>query len=537
VKDRPIAEPRSLQRHAFAGLIALLFLAAALFRLIGTLDRPYWLDEAYSAYAADHGWAFLWQVVPRYETHPPFYYSLLHAWNLVWGNSLLASRAMSAACGLATLPVLALGARELARYLRVDANCRQRMTIAALLVGALSPALISMSREVRPYPVLILAYAIALWGLIRLAREVRDGTADDRSLRTSSLALFFGGEALVLWLHNLGPLFGFSLSLALLIQLAGQAIGRRNWLRALAAQLLTGLIYLPGFLILIDQAPTWIHSTWLSFQPEALPWHLAFLANAPSKFGAVCVFGLAATGIFALVRAPSGWRLAIGLVIAATVPIILSIAISITITPVFIVRTLTPVVVPEILIFAAAFAIRLPIWTTIAVAAALAQQHLIVDLYEFRRPPEQNWYGTLHWLQPQWRAGDELWAYPNEGALPFSYAARDLGLTITPRSVPTVVPTLNPIPGAWHPTGSRGVVSLPPETLHAIANTAHARSVPTIWLLRLGGGTYDRGDVLQKELMANRYMVSRWTSGPIDLIGLRRRDVQGPMLAPAVPKR
>ncbi|WP_232475960.1 glycosyltransferase family 39 protein [Flavisphingomonas formosensis] len=529
---RPITESRIRERRALPGAIALLFLAAGLFRLLGTLHKPYWLDEAYSAYAADHGWAFLWSVVPRYETHPPFYYSLLHAWNLVWGNSLLASRAMSAFCGLMTLPALACAARELVRYLNVDRQRGWRIVTVALLIAALSPPLIAMSREVRPYPVMILVYAISIWGLIRLAREARDGGP----LRTSSLTLFFGGEALMLWLHNLGPLYGFSLSLALLVQLLGQPIGRRDWLRTIAAQIVTGLVYLPGFLILVDQAPTWIHSTWLRLEPSALPWQICYLYHAGSPIGALFAIGLGLGGCVALARAPSGVRLAAGLLIAALLPTILSLAITLTVSPVFIVRTMTPAAVPAILIFAAGFAIRRWFWTAAALVAAMAMQQLIYDVDQLRRPPDQNWYGTIRWLQPQWHAGDELWAYPNEGALPFGYAARDLGFKVVPRSVPTVVPTLVPIEGAWHPTGSRGVVSLPRAKLHAIATTPQAEAVPTIWLLRLGAGTYDPGDVLLNELLARRQMVSRWTSGPIDIIGLRRRDVTLPTVPPAVPK-
>ena len=65
--------------------------------------EPLWLDEAYSAYAADHGFTFLWQVVPRYETHPPFYYSLLHLWVLAFGDGLLSLRMPGILAGLATL--------------------------------------------------------------------------------------------------------------------------------------------------------------------------------------------------------------------------------------------------------------------------------------------------------------------------------------------------------------------------------------------------------------------------------------------------
>jgi hypothetical protein len=543
VEYRPIAESRIRERRALPGLAALILLAAGLFRLLGTLHNPFWLDEAYSAFAADHGWRFLWTVVPRYETHPPFYYSLLHAWNLIWGNSLLASRALSVVCGLLTLPVLAFAAQETGRYLQIGRTWTLWLMMAALLMAALSPPLIAMAREVRPYPVLILAYSVAVWGFVRLAREARDGgSASSPSLperlRYSSLALFFGGEAFTLWLHNLGPLYGFSLSLALLIQLIGQPLTMRDWIKAFGGQVLTGLVYLPGLLILMDQAPTWIHSTWLTFSFSDLPWRLSFLYNAPGHAEGLCAAALAVAGLFVVFRAASGWRMALGLLIVCTLPVALSLIVTLTVSPIFIVRTLTPVAAPMVLVLAASLAVpgRMR-WAAMFLAAALAGQLAYFDFGQLKRPPEQDWYGTLRWLQPQWRDGDELWAYPNEGALPFHYAARDLGIAIVPRSVPTPVPTLVPIAGSWHPTGSRGVVSLPPAALRAIAQGPHARRVPTIWLMRLGANAYDVGDVFLKELSPGRHRVARWKSGPIDIIGLRRDDVPAAPPATATAAR
>ena len=50
----------------------------------GAADRPHgrplWLDEAYSAWFSAQSWHVLWTDVPTYETHPPFYYSLLKLW-------------------------------------------------------------------------------------------------------------------------------------------------------------------------------------------------------------------------------------------------------------------------------------------------------------------------------------------------------------------------------------------------------------------------------------------------------------------------
>ena len=63
----------STRRPALFIALALIAGFALWTRLWNIGAEPMWLDEAYSAYAASKGWDFLWTVVPRYETHPPFY--------------------------------------------------------------------------------------------------------------------------------------------------------------------------------------------------------------------------------------------------------------------------------------------------------------------------------------------------------------------------------------------------------------------------------------------------------------------------------
>ncbi|MDB5686419.1 MAG: rane-like protein, partial [Rhizorhabdus sp.] len=92
-------------------LVLLIVAAGIVIRAWRIAADPMWLDEAYSAYAAAKGWTFLWTIVPRYETHPPFYYSLVRAWTLLAGDSLLAHRSLGLVCGIAAIPVMAAAAR------------------------------------------------------------------------------------------------------------------------------------------------------------------------------------------------------------------------------------------------------------------------------------------------------------------------------------------------------------------------------------------------------------------------------------------
>jgi len=93
------------ERRAIEAATSLLVIFGIAVRTWHLAADPMWLDEAYSAYAAGHGFAFLWRVVPLYETHPPFYYGLLHLWVSAFGDGLFALRLLGWLAGLATLPV------------------------------------------------------------------------------------------------------------------------------------------------------------------------------------------------------------------------------------------------------------------------------------------------------------------------------------------------------------------------------------------------------------------------------------------------
>ncbi len=119
-------------RLGFWAAVALLVALGVALRAWGLGAAPLWLDEAYSAYAADHGWAFLWRVVPLYETHPPVYYSLLHLWVGLAGDGMLALRLLGLIAGCATLPVIALAAGEAGQWLRWSPARRRGVQLAAV---------------------------------------------------------------------------------------------------------------------------------------------------------------------------------------------------------------------------------------------------------------------------------------------------------------------------------------------------------------------------------------------------------------------
>src|SRR3954468_1549371 len=96
-------------------LAVLLVVVAVAVRVVVLGLRPFWLDEAYSAWFASRGWHELWTIVPTYEPHPPFYYSLLKLWRDLFGDSAVALRGLSVLLSVLTVPVVIAAANELER--------------------------------------------------------------------------------------------------------------------------------------------------------------------------------------------------------------------------------------------------------------------------------------------------------------------------------------------------------------------------------------------------------------------------------------
>ena len=508
----------------WAGAVAIVLALGLGFRLWQAASFPLWLDEAYSAYAAAQGLDFLWRIVPRYETHPPFYYTLVWAWSGLFGDSLAALRAIGLVAFAATVPLVALAARAIARVAGLG---RWPVIVAALGGVALHPFLVEMARQVRPYPLMILAYAGAIAALAAIARL----DAGER-LPRRTYALYLLALLLVLWLHNLGPLYAAALGLGALAILIRPGMRPRDWGWLVGGHALVGLLWLPALVILLDQAPTWVRDTWLRFE-----WGLA-LDRAQMLFAGPDPFAMAAAGLLALLGAASLWRASGGrrvlalLLSAALLPVAAALLVSATVAPIFLLRTLTPVAVPAMLLAAAGSgggARAWDWWGRLALLGVMLVAMAQGDVANRRRGPQENWYPVVRWLAARYRPGDLILAYPNEGALPFDRAVRDLGLAMPSRAIPSAIPTLDPPPGSWYVSGSRGVPSLDRAHLEAIAADPAIRAAPTIWLLRVGPWAYDKGDIFLAALERGRVPAGTARSNTIDLRGLRRPDVPDPL--------
>ena len=469
----------------FLGLTTL----ALAVRLIGLGSRPLWLDEGYSAWFSAQTWHVLWTEVPNYEPHPPFYYSLLKLWRGAFGGSAIALRLSSVLIAVATIPVVIAASHELER-LRPSGRPLFRAAIASFLVAA-SPMLVMLGQEARPYPLLIFAYALATWGLLRLLREFK---ASGPGSWKSWLALA-AGTSLNLWAHGLGILYATCLAVALIPAWLKRPVGGDRIFRGAATALVILLIYAPCLAIILGRAGDWRGSGWLTWKPEMML-QLVSLYTVPIE---VLTVGSAVAALVLILLTKraiddgmriSGWTAERALLLLWWGPPILAILISQLAIPVFLPRTLTPTLVPAYLALSGVLARLDSSRERAMLSAALCITLLPSSVAMGFRPATEEWNAVGAYLHREVQVGDRVWLYPNDSALPL----REAGYADAEQGIPGNYPATaykGPIRA-----GSPAVVSLTVAQAHQLAVKAARDNAAVIWLLTRQSAIFDpRGDV------------------------------------------
>ncbi|MDX1686614.1 MAG: glycosyltransferase family 39 protein [Candidatus Promineifilaceae bacterium] len=229
---------RTLNRKGWLWPAAVAALAFAL-RLINLGGRPIWYDEAFSVLFGEKSLAtmFAGTVTPvdgaAADVHPLFYYSILHGWMALWGQSPAAVRLLSVLIGVATVVVSYLLGRRL---------FGRNAGLAAAVITALAPFHVYYSQEARMYALLGLA---ALATTLFLVRAWGDGG-------WPNWVAFAVSGAVTMYAHNLGALF--VAALALWILYAWWRARRPVHLRSLLlSHLLMALLFSPWLLIVPSQ--------------------------------------------------------------------------------------------------------------------------------------------------------------------------------------------------------------------------------------------------------------------------------------------
>lgn len=379
----------ALRRRRVAALAAALLLAAAL-RLWGLGAQPLWFDEAFSVWFSDQSLDYLWGEAPRFELHPPFYYTLLKFWRGLAGSGEAALRLPSALASLAAVAAIHAAGRAAGGPARGWA-----LGLTAAVLAACWRLQIEFAQDARMYAFGAAGAALTLAGAVALVRRPDLAATPLARLpgaapwTAAALAAVGGGMALTLWSHNLGAVpVGLTGGFLAVWWALGCGADRRVFWNLAAAALLAAALYAPNLPILIAQTRTLAAGFWL-VAPASLG-ELAQLSLAAYAQPVVGVLGLrgaaAATallilaGLVGLARAAdgpgrTGWWVA-GLALTLTAgPWLVLTAMTYAGSPVLLPRTLAFAQPALLLVLAAApwaAPARLRPWAAAALMAAVA---------------------------------------------------------------------------------------------------------------------------------------------------------------------
>ncbi len=248
--ERRIEEPEGwaqrLLRPHILGLGLVLLLAAAM-RLWGLGRESIWWDEAYSIAWSQHDLGWLLDYLRTSDVHPPAYYAVLHGWVVALGPGVAETRLLSALLGLAGIAAAYLLGRDM---------FRPRVGVLFALFVAVSEFHLYYSQEVRSYIMLFAASVVSMhayWQLFHRPDAPRLGWR---------FAYYVAATTLLLYTHFTG-VFVVVAQVAHRAIILANAPDRKAFLLWAASQALVAALFLPWFLVLLEQAARVEQGFWI----------------------------------------------------------------------------------------------------------------------------------------------------------------------------------------------------------------------------------------------------------------------------------
>jgi mannosyltransferase len=227
-------------------VVVLLTLAAALLRLHGIGQGPFWKNELFSLYWSRHSLAFLLTRGLFVETNPPLHFVLLKFWILLFGNSEFAVRSLSALASIGSVPLIYLLGRELGG---------PRVGLLAALLLAVCPVQVFLAQEARVYAFIPLFVMAAMLGLCRFLKASADAASGgaDRHVASRGLMLYAAAGVLLLYSHAIAAFLLLAFVLSGLRRLRAMRARRGQVLAFLGANAAAGLLGLPVLVAMATQ--------------------------------------------------------------------------------------------------------------------------------------------------------------------------------------------------------------------------------------------------------------------------------------------
>lgn len=411
-------------------------IVALVFRLPTLSSRSVWMDEAYSYWFTSLSWSDLWFKVPFYETHPPFYYSLLKLWTSLAGSSEAGMRSLSVLASLATVALTGFTPRLLGLERRYD-----RIGVVAALLLALNAGNIEYAQQARPYAIqtlfgclMIVTSAIVLKRMLvdeRKGAGIRGGR-----VLVLSLGVFAG---ITLWLHNTSPfiILGNWLGIFGAIVLFSPR-KRADLMLAATALVIALLVWSPCIPIILIESRTVATAFWVTISPKMLTWPLTQAAGGKFAFVPAIIVGALGWWWIYKTRKP----LAIYCVIVLFTPVFGIFLASYLFTPVFVTRTFEWMAPPFLFLVSVGLFAPGKIEKLKFAVLTLVVLLCIGQDVSYYRTGTEDLRGAVQYLAAHDKPDDLLLFYPNELEVGLHYYLRQLPDTFNLAAVPARYPAI-----------------------------------------------------------------------------------------------
>jgi 4-amino-4-deoxy-L-arabinose transferase-like glycosyltransferase len=206
----------------------LILSTATFLRLYGIAGPSFWVDEVYSAMAAES-----FSRMGLTDVHPPFYYALLSLW-ASFSTTDYSLRLLSAFFGVLTVAITYTAGRVLF-------NTPAALWAAAFL--AIMPIHVEYSQEARPYALMTFLFATGIWAVFQIGGR--------RPLLP--WLLYTMSSLLMCYCHGIGFMYWLALAIVLSVHLYFERSIKATWLAFGLANALVLLLFSPWLLLLKRQ--------------------------------------------------------------------------------------------------------------------------------------------------------------------------------------------------------------------------------------------------------------------------------------------
>lgn len=483
-------------RRAAPLIVLVLTVIAGLSLRLHTMGiRELTYDEALTRYFALLPWGDLWRDAPVYDVHPPLYYATAKAFGAA---ELFSLRLSSLIFGLLTI----LAGYAAARAAVGEGPARALVGVVAAILIAVAARQVGISQTARSYALFSLAMAISLTGLLRLF----DGEPSRRRDYVA-VAVLASGLALLLWTHNIGVIYAGVLGLSALTAFVffHRKDTRRFWLIA-AAGVGALVLWSPAIRYLVSQLQAVSGAFWIA--PPSLFDVIRILNmnfGAPLPAGDAIVpmiapllanLGLMVLAIFGLRSLWRSGRRAAATILAltATIPVLVLLAYSYLLTPVFMLRVLYPTFLPWIIAIACgvdAFPLR---WQKVA-AGAFAAIVVGSGLGAQYSDRDEAWSDVAALIRNHSTGPAQVFAMPNSAALPLDFYVAKSSSAIIVTPLPAPFPAVDP--DFVYGGGVLGIPSVDETTLRAIDAAIDQNPSAEFWMVVRNPAVYDPKGLLK----------------------------------------